>query len=128
MMHENLMRPCELRLAAKKIETPGFELSPAVVGEFGDQAFLAGDNFSGVETRRAAREAKLPGSIEHTKPPGGFEQRLARHASAQDAKPAHFPPAFDHDGFQSQIDRRSRSRVARTSAADHCKIVFHSII
>ena len=57
------------------------------------------------------------------------EQRLRRHAAAQDAQSADFLAAFDDDRFQARARRRSRRRIAAAAAADdrHVKIKsFHA--
>ena len=46
------------------------------------------------------------------------KERLARHATAQDAQPAHFVAALDHHRLQSRRRRRARRRVTRAAAAD----------
>ena len=42
---------------------------------------------------------------------GGIQERLAGHATAQDAQTADFRTAFDHDGFQTLAQRGSRGGI-----------------
>ena len=55
------------------------------------------------------------------------EQRLRRHATAQDAQPADFFAAFDDDGFQTGARRRPRRRVTAAAAADDRDIKLNSL-
>ena len=79
-------------------------------------------NFSGAHAPRC----RVFGEMFHFR---RVEQRLRRHAAAQDAQPADFRAAFDDDGFQARAGRRSRRRVTAAAAADdrHVKIKsFHA--
>jgi hypothetical protein len=49
---------------------------------------------------------------------GGVEQRLRRHAAAQDAESADFLAALDDDGFQAPRPPPARRRVTAAAAAD----------
>ena len=57
----------------------------------------------------------------------GVEQRLRRHAAAQDAQSADFLAAFDDDGFQSRARRRPRRRVTPAAAADDRHVEIKSL-
>src|SRR5260221_8206179 len=63
----------------------------------------------------------MAGQVHHLR---GIKERFGRHTSAQDAKPAHFVSAFDHDRFQTLGNRRARSRIAAAAPSDDGKVVI----
>jgi hypothetical protein len=86
----------EFRSAPQEFKATILKLSPAVVGEFADQAALPVLDRGGIERRSFHRKAELSSMAHHTKPARGLEKRFARHAPAEDAQATNFPPAIDN--------------------------------
>ena len=106
----------------------GGELLNPVTGEIPDDSSFS--DMDGLHVRRRAgdsqsEDATLPGVVQHL---GAVEQRLRRHAAAQNAEPAERLGAVDDRDRLSAGGGDSRRIEAGATSADDNEIVgFHSL-
>ena len=85
-------------MGAEEFKFSRVELLRAVVGEILDLNALARHDLGEVEADLAGANAPDGGPFGLMFDFGGVEQCLRGHATAQNAKSAHFGSAFDHHG------------------------------
>ena len=107
---------------AEEFEFAARQLLPAEIGELGDERVLARHDFGEVEASVFDAHAPCAGVIREVHDFGGVEQRLRRHAAAQDAQAADFFAAFDNDSFQAGASGGTRRSVAGAAAAEDGQI------
>ena len=120
------VRVAEPGRATDQFEAAVLQLAAPVAGEFLDHRRLAPHHCREVEAdlaRLQAPDAGAPGLVPHI---GRVQQRLGRHAAAQDAQSAQFPAALDNDGATTAAGGRPCGGVAGAAAADHrnLEVVF----
>src|SRR5689334_23313933 len=110
------------RVGADEFESAAAQLLSPMIGEFLDETVLARHDRAPVKldfARLHSPDAAVLGEMADF---GGVEQRLGRHATAQDAESAHLFAAFNDGGFQSCVRGRARRRITAAAAADHSDI------
>ena len=108
--------------AAHEFEPPAGELSLSVAREVSDELAFAVANGPRVDTSQLGAEPEFRAAAHAERAIGRFDQGLARHASAQDAKAAEFLRAVDHQRAQAQGCGRPRRGIAGAAAADHREV------
>ena len=121
----NRMRVTETRHCANEFELSGGELPRATIGEILDHRIFPRHDLREIkiDLRPNAPRLGMAGQMHHFR---RVQQRLGRHATAQNAQPAQFIPAFDDNGLETGCGSRSRRGISAAAAADyrHIKIMF----
>ena len=83
--HRQFVRAGETGVSANQFEASTLELLGTVFGKPGNEALFAFDDFRPVESGIPGVQPELPGFAYILQPVGRLDERLARHASAQNA-------------------------------------------
>ena len=108
------------------IEGEAAQLFDAVVGEVPDQPVLAVDDGTQVGADVAGAQAEFAGTTQQRHDVGGAQDRLARHAAAQDAE-APEGPRVDDGHIGAGIAGRACGGIPRRTTAkyDHIVVEVH---
>jgi hypothetical protein len=117
------LRVAETRLASDELEWAICNLRCAIAGELLDDLALAGDDRFPAESPQLCIQPELGAAPDIHRAVRGFEERLARHAAAQDAEATDGAAAFDERGTQAEPRSGRSTRITGTAAADHDEIV-----
>ncbi len=108
---------------ADELEFATGQLLAAIIRKLFDERVLARHHLRKVEPHIFRPDTPRRGMAGAVQDFSGIQQRLRRHATAQDAQPAHFRPAFDHDCSQTGARHRPRRRVTGAATAENGDIV-----
>ena len=117
------MRIEETRVGADQVELARRERGFAVRGKLADDLFLPRLHRLHVGAGRGNFEAKGAALLREVEDLGHVEQRLGRHAAAQDAQPAKLLRAVHDGGFEAEADGDTRGVEAGATTADDEEIV-----
>ena len=95
--HRDHARIKKTRVGADELEFAASQLFAAIIRKFLDERVLARHDFREIEATLFNTNAPLLRLLGEVQYFGGIKQRLRGHAAAQDAQPAYFRAAFDHD-------------------------------
>ena len=120
------MRVHKSRPAAKERKAAALQLLGAVLCKLGHHPLLAGMDFFRRKSQGTNGESKFPGVACCQVPVGGFDERLAWHATAQDAQPSHFLCSLHHCHPQFLRAGGGSGGIPGASPSENNKIeVFH---
>ena len=87
---------------------------------------FSGNDLAGVESDLSDAQPEFPCVTGGTQAVGGFDERLAWHAAAQNAKSADFGRALNDAGFHAEGRGCPGAGIPSAPAADDDKIVGHA--
>ncbi|MEJ0000568.1 MAG: hypothetical protein WDO13_16250 [Verrucomicrobiota bacterium] len=100
------------------MKVPVAKLLAAVGGEIADEVPLALLDARHVHLHRLGDEAEFARAADLMPAMRRLQQRLRRHAAAQDAQAAHLAVGLDHGRRRAEADGGARRGVAGAAAAD----------
>ena len=117
------MRVEETRVGTDQVELARGERGLAVRGKLANDLFLPRLHRLHVGAGRGNLEAKGAALLREVEDLGHVEERLGRHAAAQDAEPAELGRAVHDGGLETEADGDARSVEASATTADDEEIV-----
>ena len=118
------MRIKELCVAPYEIERSPLELLAPVVGKLPDEPLLSLHDPARIKSDPLGFQSKLCGVAHGPVAVGRLDQRLARHASLENAEPTHFVTTLDDHRGKPERRGGAGGGVSPAPSADYHKIIF----